>query len=80
MFDSSFIDPFGLTDTPARLVNIATGAIASLVIEESKVNAVDTGASVQSKFVRERLVGPSTEEDQKRIACTIACLDQMSGP
>ncbi|MCG7875887.1 MAG: hypothetical protein N0C90_06120 [Candidatus Thiodiazotropha endolucinida] len=64
MFDSSFIDPYNLTDAPAHLVNIATGAVASPAIEESMVNALDTGASMLTKFVRERLVEPSTEADR----------------
>ena len=55
MFDSLFIDAFDLTDTPAHLVNIAACAVASLAIEESMVIALDTGASVLYKFVKERL-------------------------
>lgn len=66
MFDSSFIDPFDLTDAPAHLVNIVTGAVASSALEESMVNALDTGASLLSKFVRERFVEPDQGEDRER--------------
>ena len=66
MFDSSFIDPFDLKDALAHLVNIATGAVASPDLEKSMMDTLDTGATILSKFVKERLVEPDHGEDRQR--------------
>ena len=66
IFDSSFIDPFDLTDALAHLVNIATGAVASPDLQQSMVDALDTGATMLSKFVKERLVEPDHGEYRQR--------------
>ena len=68
MFDSSFIDPFDLTESPAHLVNIAAGAVASPDLEKRMVNALDTGTTMLSKFAKRKACrtqpwGRSTEKE-----------------
>ena len=56
MFDESCIDPFDLADPPSRLVNIATGMIATPEVEESLITCHDRGSTAARKFVTQRLV------------------------
>lgn len=56
LFDTSYTDPFSLTNPPAHLVNISSGAIASPEIEKSMTSIVEKGKELVDKFVDERLV------------------------
>ena len=71
VFDDSYIDPFDLSDPPAQLLNITTGAVASSVIESSLVNALEKGTTMADKFVNDRLIG-DTECGRKSIYDTLS--------
>ena len=60
MFEDSYVDPFSLQDPPTRLVNFATGVVATSEVEESLLTALDKGESMAKRFVSERLM-PSAE-------------------
>ena len=55
MFTGPFINPFA----SPKLINIATGAIASDDVQESLCHALDRGAHMADKFVSERLAPDS---------------------
>ena len=57
MFESgTFVNQFQLSEVPDRLINFATGAVATPDIEESLVDALNKGESLAETFVEERLV------------------------
>ena len=57
MFNESYINPFIVETVPQELVNFATGVVAKADVQESLVNALETGADLANKFVNERLAG-----------------------
>ena len=63
VFSNSLIDPFDLTDPPSGLVNIATGAVPGSEVQNSLLNALETGKQMEWKFMQERLV--PQEDDRK---------------
>jgi len=64
IFDDAYVDPFSVIDPPARLVNFATGMIATPEVEASMMSCLDRGEASAKKFVEERLV--DTEGDSRR--------------
>ena len=57
MFNKSYINPFNVETVPQELVNFATRVVAKADVQESLVNALETGADLANKFVNERLAG-----------------------
>ena len=66
----SYIDPFDVSDPPAKLVNFATGAAAPPAVQASMLGAIDTGCKLLDKFVAERLV-VSTDGRKKSFYDTL---------
>ena len=66
MFEGTFVDPFDLTEPPANLVNIATGAVASEEVEQSMLHCLDKGLTKAKTFVEERFVIPEGEMQTKK--------------
>ena len=65
MFESgTFVNPFQLSEVPDRLINFATGAVATPDIEESLVDALNKGESLAETFV-ESLVGKNGKPPNK---------------
>ena len=56
-----YIDPFDLTDPPDKLVNIATGIVATPQIQQSLLGALDKGDTLGKTFVAERLCNRESE-------------------
>ena len=56
VFSNSFTDPFDLTDPPSWLVNIATGAVPGSEVQNSMLNALETGKQMEQKFMQEQIV------------------------
>lgn len=56
MFTGPFIDPFNLEEASPKLMNIATGAVASDAIKESLCGALHKGEIMVDTFVAQRLV------------------------
>ena len=56
MLNGPFVDPFDITESPANLVQIATGANVPKPIADSLGSALQRGASMAASFVQERLV------------------------
>ena len=66
MFESgTFVNPFQLSEVPDRLINFATGAVATPDIEESLVDALNKGERLAETFVEERLVGKNGKPPNK---------------
>ena len=59
MFTGPFIGPFDISEASPKLINIATGAIASDDVQESLCHALDKRAQMADKFVSERLAPDS---------------------
>ena len=61
LFEGTFIDLFNLDEPPPHLVNFATGMVAMTAVEGSLTGALQKGAEMASKFVKERLVKEGNE-------------------
>ena len=62
MFDSTYIDPFNIDQSPSGLVNFATGMVATSEVEGSLLTCLDKGKAATSKFVTELLVPKDGQE------------------
>ena len=45
MFTGPFVDPFDLSEASPKLINIATGAVASDDVQESLCHALEKGGA-----------------------------------
>ena len=72
MFDSSFIDPFDISNPSQQLVNFATGAVATQDIQSSMLGYIKKGKEMADKFVSERLVPCNDEtKQQEKVSMTL---------
>ena len=54
LFEGTFIDPFNLDGSPPYIVIFDTGMVATTAVEGSLTGALQKGAEIASKFVKER--------------------------
>lgn len=66
-----YIDPIDIGDPTLQLVNLATGAAATSVVQKFMLNALDMGFELLDKFIEEQWLGRMA----KRKASMILCLD-----
>ena len=72
MFDSSYVDPFDLTNPPQKLINFATGAVAWPDIDKSMTCLIRKGTDLAITFVVERLVREHGQAGSKSFYAVLA--------